>query len=385
LPILLLALFAAAPAHGSATERTAAAHITAAEISGHIRFLADDLLEGRKPGTRGADLAVKYIATEMESMGLSPGATAQDGSPSWFQSVPLVELRGRLPREMVFRGPGGDLSLSIGQGVKSDLRIDPDAHVEVARVPESDLVFAGYGIVAPEYGWDDYKNVDVRGKIVVLMNFNPPFQGEGKRLWYGRWDYKYLTAAAHGAAGAIIIHTTPSAGYPWQVVVTSWSTPHQNLPPAPEDKFMEFQGWMTEPAAIKLAELGGKDLDQLRKSAESKDFRPVPLGSTLSLEMPVQIRTIRSANVVGILPGTDPRLRDEAILYTAHHDHLGRVQPIPPATDGIYNGALDNASGCATVLSIARAITFAPPKRSVIVAFVTAEEQGLLGSKFLAH
>src|SRR3954466_14413027 len=141
-PLLAIALLAA-DTHGSATERGAAARITPAEISGHIRFLADDLLEGRKPGTRGANLAVKYLATEMESMGLAPGATAQDGSPSWFQPVPLVELRGRLPREMVFRGPGGDLPLSIGQGVKSDLRIDPDAHVDVARVRDGDLVFAG--------------------------------------------------------------------------------------------------------------------------------------------------------------------------------------------------------------------------------------------------
>jgi Zn-dependent M28 family amino/carboxypeptidase len=147
---------------------------------------------------------------------------------------------------------------------------------------------------------------------------------------------------------------------------------------------MEFRGWITDGGAAKLAEVGGANLDQLRRSAESKEFRPVPLGSTMSLDLPVHLRTIRSDNVVGILPGTDPALRGEAVLYTAHHDHLGRVQPIPPATDGIYNGALDNASGCATVLSIARAITFAPPKRSVIVAFVTAEEQGLLGSEWLA-
>src|SRR5438105_5762331 len=200
IPLLALALLAAAP-HGPVSERAAAARITEAEISGHVRFLADDLLEGRKPGTHGADLAVKYLATEMESMGLSPGAVAQDGSPSWFQPVPLVELRGRLPREVVFRGPTGEVALSPSAGVKSDLRIDPDAHIDLARVRDAELVFAGYGIVAPEYGWDDYKDVDVRGKIVVLMNFNPPFAGQGVRLWYGRWDYKYLTAAAHGAAG----------------------------------------------------------------------------------------------------------------------------------------------------------------------------------------
>src|SRR5256885_9528358 len=217
------------------------------------------------------------------------------------------------------------------------------------------------------------------------MNCNPPFQGPGVRLWYGRWDYKYENAARHGAAGALIIHPTESAIYPGQVVVTSWSTPRQDLPPAPGDKFMEFRGWIAEPAAIRLAQLTGKDLDELRRSAGSKDFRAVPLGSAMSLDLPVHLQTIRSANVIGILPGTDPALRREAVLYTAHHDHLGRVQPVPPATDGIFNGALDNASGCATVLAIARAATFAPPKRSIIVAFVTAEEQGLLGSKWLAQ
>src|SRR5438270_746291 len=185
-------------------------------------------------------------------------------------------------------------------------------------------------ITATEYGWDDYKDVDVRGKVVVVMNFNPPFQGPGVRLRYGRWDYKYVNAAKHGAAGALVIHTTPSAGYPWQVVVTSWSTPRQDLPPAPDEKFMEFRGWITEPAAIRLAQLGGDDLDALRKSAESRDFRPIPLASTMSLDLPVSLKMIRSDNVVGMLPGTDPALRGEAVLYTAHHDHLGRVQPIPP-------------------------------------------------------
>src|SRR3954471_13813146 len=277
MPILLLALLAATPVQGSPTERAAAARITPAEISGHIRFLADDLLEGRKPGTHGADLAVKYIAAGMESMGLSPGATAQDGSLSWFQPVPLVELHGRLPREMVFRGAGGEVSLSIGQGVKSDLRIDPDAHVDLARVRDSDLVFAGYGIVAPEYGWDDYKNVDVRGKIVVLMNFNPPFAGPGVRLWYGRWDYKYQTAAAHGAAGAIIIHTTASAGYPWQVLSASADGMRIDLPPHDEPR-LQFQGWVTEDSARKIASLAGKALDALRSAAQRKDFRPVALG-----------------------------------------------------------------------------------------------------------
>jgi len=364
----------------SATEKAAAARITAAEISAHVRFLSDDQLEGRKPGQPGDELAIKYLASQLEAMGYRPAGD----NGTFLQPVPLVELAGEIPREVIFNPGPKELRLRTDQGIQADLVLGPSAHKDLESVKDAPVVFAGYGITAPEYGWDDYKDVDVKGKVVVLMNFNPPFKGEGVRVWYGRWDYKYLNAARHGAAGAIIIHTTPSAGYPWQVVVTSWGTPHQNLPPGPDDKFMEFRGWITESAALKLTQLGAQDLDKLRKSAESKDFRPVALGSTMSLEMPVHLKTIQSANVIGILPGTDPMLKDQAVLYTAHHDHLGS-RPVPPGQDGIFNGALDNASGCATVAAIARAATFARPRRSILVAFVTAEEQGLLGSEWLAR
>src|SRR2546421_595222 len=304
MPILLLALFAAAPAHGSATERTAAAHITAAEISGHIRFLADDLLEGRKPGTHGA------------------------------------------------RPPG--------------------------------LFSAGSGLAAPEYGWHAYKTVAVRGKTVVLMNSTPPFAGPGVRLWYGRWDYKYLTAAAHGAAGALIIHTTASAGYPWQVLSASADSTRIDLPPGSEHR-MQFQGWVTDDGAKRLAGLANLDLDKLRTDAQQKSFRPVAMGIRTSFEMPIERKVTPSANVVGLLPGTDPQLKNEAVVFTAHWDHLGRDANVPAGKGGIYNGALDNASGCALMLAVARAAKEAPPRRSLLFVFVTAEEQGLLGSKWFAQ
>jgi hypothetical protein len=375
--LLTLALLLAAPAPA---ERAAMSRITANEISGHLRFLSDDQLEGRKPGQPGDELAIKYLASQLEAMGYAP---AGEGG-SFLQPVPLVELHAEVPKDLTFRAGDKPLTLRANIGMEEDLAINPSGHIDRAVLKDAPLVFVGHGIVAPEYGWDDYKDADVRGKIVVLMNMNPPFKGEGVRLWYGRWDYKYLTAAAHGAVGALLIHTTPSAGYPWQVVVSSNNGTKQTLPPREGDKAMQFQGWISEPAAIKLAQLGGKDLDQLRKSALGKDFRPEPLGSTLSAEYPVQRRTLQSANVIGVLKGTDPRLSQEAVLYTAHHDHLGR-QPVEQGKDGIYNGALDNASGCATVLAIARAATFAPPRRSILVAFVTAEEQGLLGSEWLAR
>ena len=291
-----------------------------------------------------------------------------------------------VPREVHFKAGDTDVTLHALGGTAADLILEPNAHIDRATVKDAPVVFVGYGITAPEYGWDDYKDVDVRGKVVVVMNFNPPFKGPGVRLWYGRWDYKYINAAKHGAAGALVIHTTPSAGYPWQVLANRADGTHQDLPPSDDEpRTLQFQGWISDPAAIKLAQAGGQDLEALRKAAESRDFRPQAWGATLALDMPVHRHEIRSANVIGILPGRDPRLSQEAVLYTAHHDHLGKGPPPPGTTDGIYNGALDNASGCATVLTIAHAATAAVPRRSLIVAFVTAEEQGLLGSKWLAQ
>jgi Zn-dependent M28 family amino/carboxypeptidase len=380
--ILSLALLLLAAPAASTPERAALSRITAEEISGHLRFLSDDQLEGRMPGQPGDELAVKYLAAQLEAFGLKPGG---DGG-TFFQAVPLLELRADVPKDIHFTAGGKDLTLHALGGTAADLVLEANAHIDRATLKDAPLVFAGYGITAPEYGWDDYKDADVRGKVVVLMNFNPPFKGQGVRLWYGRWDYKYINAARHGAAAALVIHTTPSAGYPWQVLANHADGSHQDLPPTDaEPRSMQVQGWITEAATIRLAQLGGQDLDALRKSAESRDFRPQALGSTVSLDMPIARKQIRSANVIGILPGTDPRLSQEAVLYTAHHDHLGRGPPAPGTTDGIYNGALDNASGCATVLAIAHAATFAPPKRSLIIAFVTAEEQGLLGSRWLAQ
>ena len=377
--VCLALLLLASPA---GAERAALSRITAAGLSGHLRFLSDDQLEGRKPGQPGDDLAMKYLAAQLEAYGYQP---AGDGG-TFFQAVPLIELHAEVPRDIHFAAGGKDLTLHALGGTAADLVLEANAHIDRATLKDVPLVFAGYGITAPEYGWDDYADADVRGKVVVLMNFNPPFKGEGVRLWYGRWDYKYINAARHGAAGALVIHTTPSAGYPWQVLANRADGTHQDLPPSPaEPRSMQFQGWITEAAALRLAELAGKDLDALRKAAAARGFHAQPLGSTMALDMPVSRREIRSANVVGILPGTDSRMAGEAVLYTAHHDHLGVGPPAPGTSDGIYNGALDNASGCSTVLAIASAATFARPRRSLIVAFVTAEEQGLLGSRWLAE
>jgi len=375
--LLFAALLALSPA-----EHTAASRITSNEISGHLRFLSDDLLEGRKPGTPGDALAIQYLAAQLEAFGYKPGGD----NGTFLQAVPLVELHAEVPHDIAFQAGSQSLTLHAGGGSAADLILEPNAHLDRATLQNTPLVFVGYGITAPEYGWDDYKDIDVKGKIVVVMNYNPPFKGEGIRLWYGRWDYKYINASKHGAAGAFVIHTTPSAGYPWQVLANSNTGTHQDLPPNDQEPHgMQFQGWIQDAAAIKLAQLAGQDLNALRTAADQKGFKPVPLGVSLTLDMPILKKNFNSANVVGILPGTDPKLKDEAIMYSAHHDHLGRITPVAPATDGIFNGALDNASGCAAVLTIAHAFAAAPPKRSVIIAFVTAEEQGLLGSKYFAQ
>ncbi len=370
----------------SAAEQAAAARIQASEISGHLRFLADDLMAGRAPGTTGSALAIQYLATQLQIAGLVGGLAVEGGKRTFLQRVPLVKLAAHVPPTVEFQGSAGKVSLSTTGGAKADLVLEPNGEAS-ADLEAAPLVFAGYGIVAPEYGWDDYKDVDVRGKVVVLLNFNPPFAGERVRLWYGRWDYKFQTAAAHGAAGALIVHTTESAGYPWQVLSSSADGVGFTLPSEGEPR-MQFQGFLAEEAARRVFRSGNLDLDGLTKAAQapgSKGTRPQPLSVSVTLRMQLEKSLIESANVIGMVPGTDPVLSRELVIYTAHHDHLGTVTPVPPATDGIYNGALDNASGCATLLAIARAAAASPPKRSLLFAFVTAEEQGLLGSRYLAQ
>ncbi len=372
----------------STAEQAAAARVTAAEISGHTRFLSDDLLEGRFPGQRGDELAEKYLAAQLETMGYRPGATDAEGKPSWFQQVPLDRHTSTVPPSITFRKGTGEVTLPTGPGVQADVVVLSVADVARVAVKDAELVFVGYGIVAPEYGWDDYRGVDVKGKVVVLLNFNPPWAGEGVRLWYGRWDYKYLEAARHGAAGALLVHTDESASYPWQVVATSNRSVAFSLPAdADPDPRLPFRGWITHDATARLFKLAGRDLgadEAAAKDPARKGAAPTPLGVTMSLDMPVERERIEGINVIGTLAGTDPKLRDEAVLYTAHHDHLGTRTPPVPDQRNVFAGALDNASGCAAVLAIARAMAATPPRRSVVVAFVTAEEQGLLGSRWYA-
>lgn len=366
--------------NGNVAAEQAALQIDDEYMRGIIKEISLDSYEGRGPGSRGDEKARAYLADRMAELGLEPGG--DDGS--WEQPFDLVGVNATQPDEWVFSGHGKSMTLKqwdqfiVGSGVQE----------ERSEFEDAELVFVGYGIQAPEYDWDDYKGVDLTGKVLVMMNNDPDWDpelfGGETRLWYGRWDYKYLSAARQGAVGAIIIHTSPSAGYPFQVVQTSWTGVQFELPAGDEPR-SQISSWVTEDTARDLIAMAGMDLDVLREQAYNRDFQPVPLGITTSIAMDVEIDRVQSANVLGLIPGSDPVLRDEVVIYTAHHDHLGIGTPNEDG-DAIYNGAFDNATGVAQAMVIAKAIKSLPeaPRRTVLIALVGAEEQGLLGSEYYA-
>ncbi|WP_164017294.1 M28 family metallopeptidase [Pyxidicoccus trucidator] len=383
---LLLALVAV-PALAQRTplvtpaEKSASGAIVPDVLRAHVRFLAHDLLEGRGPGTRGDALGQAYIASQLEALGMKPAAA--DGS--YFQRFDLVGITSH-PKGMTFRAPQGTAELKFHE----DFIAVSGVQAPEAKLEESELVFVGYGIQAPEYEWDDFKGMDLRGKTLLILNNDPEddpklFAGR-TRLWYGRWDYKYEQAAKVGAAGAIILHTTPSAGYPWQVVQTSWTGEQFELPAA-EGPRMQVKAWTTEAATRRVLQLAGKELDALQAAARKRDFQPVPLGVKVSARFTSEVRRRPTANVLAMLPGSDAKLAREVVLYSAHHDHLGMKQGKEEGEDTIYNGALDNAAGVAAMLAVAKAFRELPqpPRRSILFAAVAAEEQGLLGSQYLAE
>ncbi len=354
--------------------------ISAERIREHTRFLSLDLLEGRGVGQRGGDIATEYIATEFALAGAQPAGD----NGSYFQKVPLVGIETT---------PDAQLSAAAG-GKSVDFRwLEDFVGVSQRQTPqtrfEGEAVFVGHGITAPEWKWDDFKGVDVKGKVLVLFTNEPasndPAFFEGRALtYYGRWTYKYEEAVRRGAVGAILIHTTPTAGYGWEVVRNSWGreTPFVKL--APGQASLAFQGWVTREAGEKLLALAGKTVDELLAASEKRDFRPIPLGIRIRGSMPARIRELDTRNVAAIVPGSDPKLKDEVVVFSAHWDHLGIGTPVNG--DAIYNGAIDNATGCGILLELARAWAALPqkPRRSALFLSVTAEEGGLRGSEYYA-
>jgi Zn-dependent M28 family amino/carboxypeptidase len=360
----------------------ARAGITAAEIDAHLRFLSSDLLEGRAPGTRGGRITAEYIASELRGYGLEPGVNG-----SYFQPVPIDVLTTQ----------PGSARASVSGKATATLRQSEDVVLSAgSAVPQStahgELVFVGYGAVAPEYKWDDYKGTDLKGKIMLVLVNDPPATpaeptlfGGRVMTYYGRWTYKYEEAERRGAAGAIIVHRTDQAGYPFQVLVGSNSTGQRLLPRDPKlPPPLGVRAWITDSAATALLRQAGLDMAALRKQAESRDFRPVPTGIVADLAMASTVERVTSENVVGVVRGSDPKLGKEYVVLSSHWDHLGVGTPVNG--DSIYNGAFDNASGVSTILAIARVAATRPrPKRSLLFAFVTAEESGLLGSAYFAQ
>ena len=348
-------------------------------IRAHVRYLSHDLLEGRGTGARGGDIAAEYIATQFALEGLKPAGD----SGTYMQKVPMVGIT-----------PDPQTTFSLVAGNHATINLKPldqyvayDQTQQLQSDVDAQIVYVGYGIEAPEYNWDDYKGMDVRGKVLLMLVNEPPSDDvkffKGKALtYYGRWTYKYEEAARKGAVGAILIHQTEMASYPWEVVRNSNSG---------EKAFLQLDGtpvlkvasWIHFDAAKALADSAGMDLPQMLADARSRNFHPVALSVKLKAHMVSKVRRFESNNVLAMLPGSDHKLKTEAVLYTAHYDHLG-IRPDMPG-DNIYNGAKDNATGCGILLEVARAYAEAMqrPARSILFASVTAEEQGLLGSEYL--
>jgi len=356
--------------------------IDAGELLAHTKVLSSDAYEGRAPGTKGEELTVAYLADQFRKVGLKPGNT--DGT--YFQKVPLVGITPT-PAPLVFKKGAKEQTLKWKDDVVAWTKhVAPSASLD-----NSELVFVGYGVVAPEFNWDDYKGVDVKGKTLVMLVNDPPVPDPanpkeldpktfgGKAMtYYGRWTYKYEIAAQKGAAGALIVHETGPAGYGFNVVQGKTGEQFDLVTPDKNMGRAAVEGWITLDSTKTLFQSAGQDFDALKQQAATRDFKPVPLGVTASMTIKNTLRTIDSRNVLGVLPGSDPKVNDEYVVYTAHWDHFGRN------ADGIFHGAEDDALGCAALIEMARAFTklAAPPRRSVLFLAVTGEEQGLLGSQY---
>lgn len=355
--------------------------VSTERLRAHVKYLASDELEGRGVGTQGEKLTTNYIATQLQAERVKP---AGEGN-SYFQTVPLVGSTTQASAALKLSGRVTTTVLSFPKDfVGSATTQQPDNQFD------AEAIFVGHGISAPEFGWDDYKGVDVRGKVLIYFTNEPPsndsnfFNGPAL-TYYGRWVYKFEEATRRGAAAALIIHTAPTAGYGWSVLQGSALQEHPQLRLPPGSQGLKLAAWLTEEAGRKLMASTGKSLDELLAMANDKSFQPMPLQLHIAGNIPVKLRNVQSRNVVGRVDGSDPALKSQVVLFSAHWDHLG--VGVPVNGDPIYNGAVDNATGCAEVLELARLWSTLPekPKRSALFLFVTAEESGLLGSQYFGE
>ncbi len=353
-------------------------HVSSDRLRAHVKYLASDELEGRGVGTNGEKLATNYIASQLQAEGVKPAGD----NGTYFQRVPMVGVTTQPGASLVVQGKNPPVTLSF---VKDFIGTANSQKPE--NQFDAEAIFVGHGITAPEFGWDDYRDVDVKGKVVVLFTNEPPSDdpkvfGGPSLTYYGRWIYKFEEATRHGAAAALIIHTTPTAGYGIGVIRGSATQEHPQLRLKEGGYGLKLAAWLTEDAGAKLTASTGKSLDQLLAMANTKGFQPIPLGVRVKGNIPVKLRDVESRNVIGRVDGADRSLASQVVIYSAHWDHLGRGVPVKG--DAIYNGAVDNATGCAEVLELGRLWAALPqkPKRSALFLFVTAEESGLLGSQY---
>ncbi len=356
----------------------ALARIRPETIDAHLRFLSHPLLEGRAPGTRGGTLAMEYIRSQFQRMGLQPPGG------SYLQEVPMVGLTPR--PSLAFHTPQGTVQPRYEDDYVLEAGV-PHPSVDV----DAELVFVGFGIAAPEWDWDDFKGVDVRGKVLLVRvndpgtEATPDFFGGRTLTYYGRWTYKFEEASRRGAAGAILVHTDESAGYPWRVVRTSNTGQQFDLAGEPEFP-LRVRGWISEPVARDLLARAGHAYDELAAQSDTPGFRPLATGIRVRAAVQSEVQPVRTANVVGLLPGADPARAGEPVLLSAHYDHLG-VRQGADGSQSIHPGAYDNASGVALLLTVAEAVARmdAPPPRPLLFVATTAEESGLLGAEWYAR
>jgi Zn-dependent M28 family amino/carboxypeptidase len=356
--------------------------IDAEKVRATVKYLSDDALEGRGTGQKGGDKAAEWIAEQFKKYGLTPAGD----HGTYFQNVAFygVTTDQKQTRFAFVSKSGTETTLKFAD----DYVATDQTHSEKSEI-DAPIVYVGYGINAPEYNWDDYKGVDLKGKALLMLVNEPPSDDpnffKGRALtYYGRWTYKYEEAARRGAVAVILVHKTDMASYPWEVVRNSWGG-ETSLLRDEKDPKLKSAGWIQLEVARKLAQSAGLDLDQMLKDANSRSFRPVELGARLRETIITKVRSFASRNVLGRVSGSDAKLKEQAVLYTAHYDHLG-IHPDEPG-DNIYNGAADNATGCGILLELARAYAEAQlrPARTILFAAVTAEEQGLLGSRYLGQ